>query len=299
MKRRDEQQGTVDASLSVEEFRQLRDFINTRSGLFFGDDAQYIVERRVSERLAALGLDSFSPYMRMLRGGVTSDAELAELYELLVTKETYFFREEYQLDAFRKELLPVLARDGKARKQLTILSAGCSTGEEVYSIAMVLLESRQFEGWDVRVNGTDISRRSLAFARRAVYAESAFRAMPPEFRRRYFERQEDGYRVIERVRRMCQFGLMNLLELGGAPRFAALDAIFCKNVLIYFDAKSRRSVIDGLYNRLRAGGYLLLGHSESLIQEPARFEVTRLHQDVVYRKPPSAVSLLPSRRRRT
>jgi chemotaxis protein methyltransferase CheR len=141
------------------------------------------------------------------------------------------------------------------------------------------------EGWDVRVHGSDISRRCVAAARRGVYGESSFRTTPPEIRRAYFTEQADGHHVIEPIRQMCHFGQINLLHDERSRMLGRADVIFCRNVLIYFDAHARRQVIDVLYERLYPGGVLLLGHSESLLNVSTAFELLHLKDDLVYRKP--------------
>ncbi|MBI5532071.1 MAG: protein-glutamate O-methyltransferase CheR [Deltaproteobacteria bacterium] len=271
--------------MTAEEFRLIRDLVRERSGLHFGEETRYVFERRVRERCAALGISTFVDYYRLLRVDAKGEAELQELYDLLATKETYFFREEYQLAAFREEVLPVLLQEAASRRRLSVWSAGCSTGEEAYSIAIVLVESGMFDGWALRVHGTDLSRRCLAAARKGIYAETSFRATNEERRRRFFVEREDGTHVSEMLRGLCHFGLMNLVHMQRSPSFMQLDVVFCKNVLIYFDAESRKRVLNGLYDRLRPGGYLLLGHSESLLNETTRFEVVHLKGDVVYRRP--------------
>jgi chemotaxis protein methyltransferase CheR len=269
--------------MSLEEFRVIREQITERLGLAYGDDARALLSRRLRERLVSLGLSSFTEYARQLR--CDGDAEVQELHDLLATRETYFFREEYQLKAFREEVLPVLVQEGAAQKHLTLWSAGCSSGEEVYSIAIVVMESGLVDGWNVRVHGTDLSRRSLAAARKGAYGEAAFRSTSEDRKRRWFTEQEGTVHVSEQLKAMCHFGLMNLLDMQRSPRFVQIDAAFCKNVLIYFDAASRKRVLDGIYDRLRPGGYLLLGHAESLLNEVTRFQVVHLRGDVVYRKP--------------
>jgi chemotaxis protein methyltransferase CheR len=265
--------------------RLVRDLLNDRSGLTFADDNLGLLERRLRERMGALGLGDLADYLRLLGPGAEGDAELAELYELVATKETYLFREDYQLRAFRDSVLPVLAREGAKRKRLTCWSAGCSTGEEAYSVAVVLLESGLLGGWDVRVIGTDLSRRRLATARAGVYGQAAFRATSADRRRQFFVEREDGVHVCGALRRMCQFGLLNLVDMGRAPKIQHVDAIFCRNVIIYLDSRSRRQVVLGLHDRLREGGYLMLGHAESLIHDPCGFELVRVGRDLLYRKP--------------
>lgn len=271
--------------LRPDEFRLLRDLVNEHAGLHFDDDALYVFDRRLGERVLALDLASFDEYYKYLRFNIRGHAELEDAIELLTTKETYFFRQEYQLRAFRDELLVRLAGAGAERRRLTVWSAGCSTGEEVYTIAMLVHQSGLFEGWDVRIVGSDISKSSVAFARRGVYRGSSFRTMAPELRRTYFVEQTNGAHVVDWIKQMCHFGQLNLLDATRASIVGRVDVIFCRNVLIYFDLRSRRRVIDNLYERLVAGGYLLLGHSESLLNLSTAFELVHLTGDLVYRKP--------------
>jgi chemotaxis protein methyltransferase CheR len=271
--------------LEPEVFRLLRDLANTHAGLEFSDDALYAFERRLGERVAALGLESFEDYYQHLRLQPSGSAELDELVDLLTTKETYFFRQEYQLRAFRNELLPMLARENANSRRLTLWSAGCATGEEAYTMAICVLESQLFRDWEVRIIGSDISRRSVASARRGVYRPYAFRTTPAELKRAYFEERADGAHVREEVKRLCHFGQLNLLDFGKAAIVGRVDAVMCRNVLIYFDARSRKRVIENLYERLMPGGYLLLGHSESLWNLSTAFELVHLTDDLVYRKP--------------
>ena len=268
-----------------DEFRLLRDLINDFAGLHFDDGSAYLFDRRIGERLALLDLSSFDEYYKYLRFNVRGRAELEEAVELLTTKETYFMRQEYQFRSFRDELLPRLAEANQARRRLVVWSAGCSTGEEVYSIAAMIDQTTRFQGWDVRVIGSDISKKSLAAARRGVYRGASFRSTPPDFQRRYFVEREDGWHVADWLRRYCYFGHLNLVDSMRASTIGRVDTIFCRNVLIYFDARSRRRVIDNLYERLWPGGYLLLGHSESLLNLSTAFELTHLKEDLVYRKP--------------
>ncbi len=269
-----------------DEFRLLRDLVNTRAGMFFDESSFHVFERRLRERLRARSLPDFSAYYQFLRFHREGTEELDEAIDALVTNETYFFREEYQLRAFRDELLPRLREKAlqTQHKRIVIWSAGCSTGEEVYTLAILLLSSGLFEGWDVRIFGNDISKRVLGVARRAVYPSHSFRSMPPEYDR-YFESEGTGRRVIEKVRALCQFGHFNLMERERSAVLGRVDAIFCRNVLIYFDLASRRRVIDTFFERLHPGGHLMLGHSESLLNVSTSFELAHLSTDMVYRKP--------------
>ena len=276
--------------LDQAEFRLLRELVNEHCGILFGTDARPVVERRLRDRLAALGLHSFGEYYQLLRFDERGRAELEEAIDVITINETYFFREAYQLRAYKEEILPVLRASPTPRERVSVWSAGCSTGEEVYSIAIATRESGYFQGKSVRVFGSDISRRCVAHARRGVYGPSAFRAMPPETRRRYFTERPDGAHVSDDLRAVCQFGHVNLLDVPRSAVVGRVDVIFCRNVLIYFDDVSRRRVIDMFYDRLLPGGYLLLGHSESLLNLSTAFELVHLREDLVYRKPLSSTS---------
>jgi chemotaxis methyl-accepting protein methylase len=170
-------------------------------------------------------------------------------------------------------------------KRLLVWSAGCSTGEEAYTLAALILESDRFNGWDVRVIGSDLSKQCVAHARRAVYQAGSLRATSARDKARYFQELGDGFHVDESVKKLCQFGQMNLFDAGRGNLVGRVDAIFCRNVLIYFDVRSRKRVIDHLYQRLSPGGYLMLGHSESLLNLSTAFELVHLRDDLVYRKP--------------
>jgi len=272
--------------LRIEEFRLLRDLINKFCGISFAPESRFVLERRLKDRLEALDLSDFGQYYQYLRYHPQRFAEIERAVECLTTNETYFFREDYQLWALRDQILPEIhERKGKreGRRRLSVWSAGCSTGEEVYTIAMIIEGSGLFEGWDVRVFGNDIARNVLQTARRAIYGPSSFRAMPRSYEH-YLVETPEGRQVHPRIRAMCHFGHLNLLEGQRAAIVGRVDVILCRNVLIYFDSESRSNVIETFYERLGAGGYLLLGHSESLLNTSTSFELVHLDRDLVYRR---------------
>jgi chemotaxis protein methyltransferase CheR len=273
------------ATLKPEEFRLLRDLFSQKTGLHFTHESRFALERRLRDRLAMLNLTTFAEYFHYLRFNSRADAEWDEAIDLLTTNETYFFREVHQLSAFKNEVLPLVAEQAKVRRRVAIWSAGCSTGEEVYTLAILVHQSGLFDGWDVRVYGSDISRRCVAAARRAVYGPSAFRATPPEVKKMYFVEKDGGHVVADFIRELCHFGQMNLLHEDKTRVLGRADVIFCRNVLIYFDTHARRKVIDMFHERLYPGGVLLLGHSESLLNVSTAFELLHLKDDLVYRKP--------------
>jgi chemotaxis protein methyltransferase CheR len=277
-----------DPVMKSEEFRLLRDLIGARLGISLPHDGAPQLTRRLRERLAVLNLATFAEYHQYLRFHALAQVEWDEAVELLTTNETYFFRQEFQLRAFRDEVLPLLAEQNAERRHLSVWSAGCSTGEEAYTIAMLISDSGLFAGWDVRVFGSDISKRCVAAARRGVYGASSFRAMDSHEKNRHFVERVDGAAISEKIRSMCHFGQMNLLDEERSRIFGRVDTIFCRNVLIYLDTHARRRVIDNFHDRLVPGGVLLLGHSESLLNVSTAFELLHLKEDLAYRKPASS-----------
>jgi chemotaxis protein methyltransferase CheR len=272
--------------MNAEEFRLLRDFIYGHCGILVRDDMQFVMQRRLWPRLEALGLKDFSAYYRYLRFDPQRRTELDTAIEALTTHETYFFREPRQLKAFTDEILPKLERRNARSRRLRFWSAGCSSGEEAYTVAMLLKESGRFEGWDVEVYGTDISRRVLATARQGEYGPSALRATSSEKLARYFTQiSPNRVRVRDDVRAWVSFGHHNLQDAETGPLISRMDAVFCRNVLIYFDTPARQRVLRLIYDKLVPGGYLMLGHSENLINLSADFELVHLRGDLVYRKP--------------
>jgi chemotaxis protein methyltransferase CheR len=284
-------QPPLEATLSAEEFRLLRDAIGARTGLSFSPEMRSSFERKLRERLAVLNLRTFAEYYQHLRFHPSALQEWDEVCDLLTTNETYFYRESFQLVAFRDEVLPVLAEQAQNRRRLAIWSAGCSTGEEVYTIAMLVRETKLFGGWDIAIHGSDISRRCVAAARKGIYGPNSFRMIPQDMRRSYFIERADGAHIAESIRPLCHFNQMNILDRDRARLLGRVDAVFCRNVLIYFDAHSRRKAIDLFHDRLYPGGVLLLGHSESLLNLSTAFELYHLKGDLVYRKPRRAPEL--------
>lgn len=284
--------GVGEAVLRADEYRLIRDLVSERLGIWFGPDSRLSLERRLRERLTVRGLSSYGDYYQLLKYSPLAHEEWEEASELLTTHETYFFREDYQLRAFKNELLPMLAERGKQRRRLQVWSAGCSTGEEAYTIAMLVLESGLFEGWEVRVYGSDLSKKCIAAARRGIYGPTSFRTTNDEAKRTWFvpatkldPAGPELLGVSPAVRALCHFGQMNLLDEERTHLVGRCDVIFCRNVLIYFDGPSRKRVIEMFHQRLVNGGVLLLGHAESLLNVSTAFELLHLKEDLVYRKP--------------
>jgi len=272
--------------MTEEEFRLLSELVEEHCGIRFQAEMGFLLQRRLAPRLETLGLPDFATYHRFLRYDPGRRAELEAMVEALTTNETYFYREPQQLRAFSEEILPALAQERAAARRLRVWSAGCSTGEEVYTVAILLARSDLFRDWDVEVLGTDLARRVLAVARAGAYGPHAFRTAEAEALRPWFRAEGGKWVVKEVVRRLASFAHLNLLDGAMAGPAGEVDVLFCRNVLIYFGPETRRHVLRTFHRRLRPGGYLLLGHSESLVQITADFELVSLRNDLVYRKPP-------------
>ena len=279
-----------DVMMSEEEFRLIRDIIYSHCGLFFDSDTKYLLEKRLSRRLQLYQLQTFKDYHYFLKYDRKKDQELSDLMDVLTTNETYFFREAFQLKALTDEILPEVkaAKEKKGDKTLRIWSAGCSTGEEPYTIAMLIMEMGSFHGWRVEVVGTDISNRVLQHSRKAVYGKSSFRTTEDRYVRRFFQEQEDGFRVNDEVRELVTISHLNLFDQNRLALLGKMDVIFCRNVIIYFDQTAKKKVVDTFYRMLLGEGYLLLGHSESLMNISTAFTLRHLKNDMVYQKPCSS-----------
>jgi len=274
------------ASMSPEEFVLIRDLIYDYCGVFLPESVQYLVERRLAARLAATGTASFRDYYRLIKYRRESAAEFDEIVERITTNETYFFREAYQLKAFTDEILPELLQGRDPKDRIRIWSAGCATGEEPYSIAMLLREVPAARGYLFDVFGSDISKKVLRVARAGQYRESSFRQTDPRYIERYFTRVgPQAFVLADEIRNAVTFGHFNLMDEAALALIANVDVVFCRNVMIYFAPDSRLRLLDSLHRKLRPGGYLLLGHSESLVNVSTSFELATLKNDVVYRKP--------------
>jgi chemotaxis protein methyltransferase CheR len=267
-------------------FRLVRDIIKDYCGLYFDDGARYLLEKRLSRRVRNHHLNDFRDYYRFIRYDKRAEEELSAIMDVLTVNETYFFREQNQLRAFSEEILEELKTVNREKKTLRIWSAGCSTGEEPYTIAMLINETGFFHGWDIEICGSDINQRVLQVARRGVYRKNSFRTMSPYFLNKYFVEEDGAHRITDAVKKYVNFSYLNLLDPFKAKFLGKVDVVFCRNVLIYFDGASRRRVIENFYERLVEGGYLLLGHAESLMNISTAFTLKHLSHDMVYQKPP-------------
>ena len=272
-------------AMSDAEFRMISELLRQHCGLHFGADSRFLLERRVARRLRELELTSFSAYHYLLRNANGGAAEFARLVDELTTNETYFFRERSQLRTLIEEILPELRGQRRTSGPLSIWSAGCSSGEEPYSIVILAREAGLVPGEDLRVYASDISHRVLRKARQGVYREASFRETESALRDRYFVEKDGSWKIADSIKQHVGFIHLNLFDRGKIALLGSMDVILCRNVIIYFDLPTKARVIKTFEEKLRPGGYLLLGHSESLINITNAFELCHLRNDMVYRRP--------------
>jgi|Deesub1362A_J573_1020465.scaffolds.fasta_scaffold00004_22 chemotaxis protein methyltransferase CheR len=271
-------------------FRLLRDLISDYCGIYFDDDSKYLIQRRLSRRLKILQLENFRDYYRFLLYDKKKEEEFSAIIDVLTVNETYFFREQNQLNAFIDEICEELKNLKKDSRIIRIWSAGCSSGEEPYTIAMLMLErAHYFDGWNIEIIGSDINQRVLQRARKGIYKANSFRTTDEYYIRKYFEEVQGGFKIKDEVKKLVSFNCLNLLDPSKVRLIGKVDVIFCRNVLIYFNTDAKKKLIDNFYQILSEGGYLLLGHAESLISISTAFALKHLKSDMVYQKPRKAV----------
>ncbi|MDE3168699.1 MAG: protein-glutamate O-methyltransferase CheR [Acidobacteriota bacterium] len=270
------------AKLSDSELDEIRALIEQRSAIFFDASRERFFSTRIREYLEEQGIHTGGELARQIRG---SSTEYETLIERLLTQETSFFRYPEVFDALEKKILPEVQerKFWDNPRTLRIWSAGCSTGEEPYSVAITLCEALKFaEAWDIEILATDISRRALRHAERGAYSKRSLENLPAARLETYFTASKHGYQVKPRIRRMISFVQMNLAE---SVYVGKIDCIFCMNVLMYFSEQRRLSILRRFYDALEPGGYFLLGHSETLSHSPVQFEPVVIGGYRVYRKP--------------
>jgi chemotaxis protein methyltransferase CheR len=274
------------AALNQAQFRMLCDYLYRETGIAFADDKEYFVTRRLAERMLATQRQDFARYFAELTA--RGSAELQHFINAFTINETYFYREDYQLRCLTGDLLQSRVAGKKPGEALRIWSVPCSTGEEPYSIAVWMLENwDRVDDFEIEIVGSDIDTNVLVAAREGIYGERAVMRLDARLLEKYFERAApEQWRVIEDLRGSVLFAPVNVVEPAEMRRFGRFDVIFCRNMLIYFDEASRRIAAENLYEALLPGGYLCLGHAESMSRISSLFEVCRFDDAIVYRRPP-------------
>ena len=265
-------------------FRRFCALIHDATGLHFGETSRHFVERRLESRMLALGGMGPGEYLQHLEYDPDRAQEWDQLIAVITTNETYFMREERQLRCFQQDILPALL-EARGRQKLRVWSAGCSSGEEAYTLAILVHEAQRCPADQVEIYATDINMRVLAKAKSGIYTESSFRAVDAAFRQKWFRETEPGkFQIIGDLQRRVTFARFNLFDSERYSLLSPFDVIFCRNVIIYFDLEAKVKVVERFNEKLRSGGYLLLGHSESLISVTDTFKLVHLPQDLVYTK---------------
>lgn len=271
-------------TLTEAQFRKIATLVKSRAGINLHDGKHELVKSRLTKRLRQLGLDSFDQYIERVSTDRTG-AELTTMLDILSTNLTHFFRESQHFDFLKQTAVPQIMDRCRATHRIRIWSAGCSSGEEPYTLAIVLSEAVPIEsGWDVRILATDLSTQVLAIAREGVYTAQRLKGTPPEAIARCFTlvetKPERTYRVKQPLRQMVHFARLNLMEAW--PMQGPFDVIFCRNVMIYFDKPTQEQLVRRYFDVLAPQGYLFIGHSESLTGVQHDFDYV---QPTVYQKP--------------
>ncbi|TWA79497.1 chemotaxis protein methyltransferase CheR [Azospirillum brasilense] len=276
------------AGLSAADYDVFCRFLRERTGLSFTEAKRYFVDRRVSERMAAVGAEHFRQYLNLLRFQASGE-ELQLLVNRMTVNETYFFRELYQLDCLVNAALDEVVRGRPLGSRVRIWSAGCATGEEPYSIAITLLERwSRVDDFEIELYASDIDSQVLARAQEGIYEERSLQALPRDLVAKYFTRLDDqSWQIMEELRDSIDFSLVNIADPRQMADFRGMDVIFCRNLLIYFDDLGRREAASMFYDALSPNGFICLGHSESMSRMSSLFVPRRFPDAILYQKPQS------------
>lgn len=281
------QPALVDGS-SDPELVCIRDFVYQAAGIFHPDNKLRVLLDRCGRRMKELKTQTLREYFERLTNSTTRQTEVVALLNEITIGDTCFFRSQPQLDGFRQIVIPKIleAKSKCPLRPIRIWSAGCSTGEEAYSLSMLMLEEGQgrLKDWSIEILATDLNERFLAHARNAIYGSYSTRNLTPYYRQKYFTSAAGLWQVRPSVRNPVTFSRLNLSDDARMTLMNSLDAVFCCNVLIYFDVASKGRVIQHFFNNLRPHGYLFLGHSESLYGVDNDFELVRVPGGTVYAK---------------
>ena len=270
--------------LGSADLAKLCDFLYGRTGMQFGESKRYYIDRRVAERMAQRRTSTFADYFALLR---TDGDEVEQLINSFTINETYFYREQHQFACLSGSILPEIIRSKKPGDKIRIWSVPCSSGEEPYSIAIWLLENWSLvDAYHVEIVGSDIDTAIVAQALDARYGRRAVMRLPPALVERYFVPAEDGrVRLIEDLRESVIFTAMNITDPASVAGHGAFDVVFCRNLLIYFDEPARIRCMQSLFDSLAPGGFICLGHSESMSRISDRFITRRFTDGIVYQRP--------------
>lgn len=265
-------------------FDAIKNIIYTKTGLFFDDKKKDYVSRRVQIRMEETGISSPLDYSRYLRFDI-DETELEALVNLLITHETFFFRDFPQLQALAEQVLPVVTDEMAGQQNIRILSAGCSTGDEPYTLAIILKEMLDnFDRWNINIDAIDINAWNLEKAEKAIYGSRALKETPYVYRDRYFKKDNEHYYLNDDIKEMVNFKRRNLFNKEDMSSLGLYDIIFCRNVLIYFNLESAAVVLDFLHAHMKPGAFIFLGAAESVGRLSNLYTMERRGSIFLYRK---------------
>lgn len=271
-------------------YRQIRDLVYKVSGIYKTEEKLYLLAAGCDRRMKQLNSKSPREYWDHLTAHPSRDGEMRQLLNEITIGETCLFRSQPQIDALRKVILPEIVADKTKQitKRLRIWSAGCSTGEESYTVAMNMIEegAALLKDWTVEILATDLNDRSVETAKAGTYGDYALRSTPDYFKRKYFQAADDKkLQVRPEVKKLITFSRLNLQDDSRMLFMKGMDVVFCCNVLIYFDGPSKAKVINHFFSNLNFGGYFFLGTSESLLNLNDKFHLVHFPGAIAYWKP--------------
>jgi chemotaxis protein methyltransferase CheR len=270
--------------LNAESLQRICEFLYNRSGMSYGETKRYYVERRVADCMQRSGVRSFAAYMERL---LTDGREAEHLINSFTVNETYFYREIHQLRCLSRSLLPEIITGRVPGELVRIWSVPCASGEEPYSIAIWLLENWPLvDAYNIEIVGSDIDTNALRAAADGNYGERAIARLPKDVVQRYFDHAGEGsWQIIKDLRESIKLTSVNLIDGVSMAKQGRFDIVFCRNVLIYFDDASRLTASHHLYEALRPGGFICLGHTESMTRISKRFVMRRFEDAIVHQRP--------------
>ena len=277
------------ATITDDDFLKFQEYFYRKTGIQFEYSKRYFVDKRLVERIAATATENFRNYFAMLRFQA-SGAELQALVNSMTINETYFFREEYQFRCLVNSILPEITARRYSSDPIRIWVIPSSSGEEPYSIAMCLLERWiGIHKWDVEIISSDIDTKILTQAAAGLYSDRSVKHVPKPYLQKYFQNTSLGFQLNDDLRNTVEFTRINLMDAAEVRPYRNFDVIFCRNLLIYFDDISRKQAVETFYDALRPGGFICLGHSESMSRISSLYKIRKFPEAIVYQKPGDGV----------
>ena len=272
-------------AITDDDFLKFREYFYRKTGISFEPTKRYFVDKRLVDRIEATDSRTFRSYFSMLRFEA-SGVELQHLTNLMTVNETYFVREEYQFECLVNSMLPELTKRKTDSSPIRIWCMPSSSGEEPYTVAMYLMEKWPgLKDWDIEIISSDIDTVILNKARMGRYSQRSVQHVPAHWLSKYFTRVGDEYQICEDLREAVEFTRVNLSEPADTRPYRNFDVIFCRNLLIYFDDVSRKAAAETFFDALKPGGFLCLGHSESMSRISSIYKVRKFPEAIIYQKP--------------